>query len=365
MKYIISGGGTGGHIFPAIAIAQAIQEWQPDAEILFVGAKGKMEMTRVPRAGYQIEGLWISGLSRKFSFGLFLMPLKIIVSLWQSWRILRNFKPDVVIGVGGYASAMLLWTAAKTGVRTVIHEQNSFAGLTNRILGKSVDKICVAAEGMEKFFPAKKIVMTGNPVRKTIVPMQHQKEEAALFFSMEADLPTLLVVGGSLGARTLNNCMRDNLKALQAAGLQVIWQAGTANIDEYMASTAPFGRVKFMPFIDRMDYAYAMADVVVARAGALTIAELAATASAAILVPSPNVTDDHQTANAMSLVNKNAAILVTDADAPTKLIETILALVADKPRCEALRKAAAATAISDAPKRIVDVIFDLVGKRKK
>lgn len=365
MKFIISGGGTGGHIFPAIAIAQAIQEREPEAEILFVGATGKMEMTRVPRAGYRIEGLWISGFNRKLSLDLLLMPLKLLVSWWKSWQILREFKPDVVIGVGGYASAMMLRTAAKAGVRTVIHEQNSFAGLTNRTLGKYVDKICVAATGMEKFFPAKKIVMTGNPVRKMILPMRHQREEAALYFGLELEMPTVLVVGGSLGARTFNQFMLANMEVLQGAGLQVIWQVGMANIDEYMEKATPYGQVKFMPFIDRMDYAYALADIVVARAGALTIAELAATGSAAILVPSPNVTDDHQTANAMSLVNKEAAILVKDADVPTKLAAEILALVADRPRCEALRAAAAATAINDAPQRIVEVIFDLINQDKK
>ncbi|MBQ0024129.1 MAG: undecaprenyldiphospho-muramoylpentapeptide beta-N-acetylglucosaminyltransferase [Bacteroidales bacterium] len=333
IRLIISGGGTGGHIFPAISIANAIKELRPDADILFVGAQGKMEMEKVPAAGYRIIGLPVAGLQRKLSAKNFLLPFKVIGSLCKARRIIKEFKPQVAVGVGGYASAPLLWSASRRGIPCVIQEQNSFAGLTNRILAKRARRICTAYEGMEKFFPADKILLTGNPIRKEIdrVTLQ-QKEEGYAYYGLDPKKKTVFIVGGSLGCGTLNRTMR---KWVEEGGsekdYQVIWQCGRF----YKASTDAFLSGKNIPnlvctdFIQRIDLAYAVADVIVSRAGAGTISELCVAGKATIFVPSPNVAEDHQTHNAMALVNKGAARIVRDDRAQESLIGEMESLLAD------------------------------------
>jgi len=318
MKVIISGGGTGGHVFPAIAIANAIKTQRPNAERLFVGAQGKIEMEKVPKAGYPIKGLWISGFQRRLTLQNLAFPFKLISSLWKAWSIVREFKPDVVIGVGGYASGPTLEVATRMGIPTLVQEQNSFPGITNRLLAKKVNKICVAYDGMEKFFPKNKIVHTGNPVRQGIFEnLDKKRAEAYSYFGFDPNKKTIFVFGGSLGARTINNAMVANAELLKSqTDTQVLWQAGKLYIDEmHQSDTAKLPNVEIRQFIDRMDLAYSMADVVIGRAGALTISELCFVGKPAILIPSPNVSEDHQTKNAMALVGVDAAVLVKDKDA--------------------------------------------------
>lgn len=360
MKFIISGGGTGGHIFPAIAIADAIKRQDANAEILFVGALGKMEMERVPKAGYPIEGLWISGLQRRLSLDLFKFPFKLISSWWKSRQILKKFKPDAVVGVGGYASGVIVRTAASWDIPTLIHEQNSFAGLTNRTLGKSVTKICVAADNMGRFFPQEKMLHTGNPIRQDIIDISGKREEAAAHYGFDASRPVLLVLGGSLGARTLNDSLLLGMQALQDADIQVLWQCGKLYYEEFAPKVTAFGKTKLVAFIDRMDLAYALSDVVVSRAGALSVSEIAVAKRPAIFVPSPNVTDDHQTANAMSLVKENAALLVKDADARGQLVSAAIALLQDAAQQKTLVENIAKMAITDAADRIAAAVIGIV-----
>ena len=327
-KVIISGGGTGGHIFPAIAIANALKRMEPDAEILFVGASGKMEMEKVPKAGYRIEGLPIAGLQRKMDLKNLLLPFKMIDSVMKARKILRNFHPDAAVGVGGYASAPLLYAASGMEIPCLIQEQNSYAGITNKWLGRRAIKICVAYDGMEKFFPAEKLVMTGNPVRKDILNLESKKEEGLGYFGLKAGQPVLLVLGGSLGARTINDSMTMRLEEISRSGIQVVWQTGKIYYEKSRDAATPFSeQIKVHAFIERMDLAYAAADIVISRAGAISIAELCVTGKPCVLVPSPNVAEDHQTKNALALTNKKAALLVKDHEAKEKLWTAVLALI--------------------------------------
>ena len=331
MRIIISGGGTGGHIYPAIAIANELKILRPDAEILFVGAKGKMEMEKVPKAGYPIEGLWISGLQRRLTLSNLLFPVKLAVSSWQARAVLRKFKPDVAVGVGGYASGPLLYWATKAKIPALIQEQNSFAGLTNRNLGKSVQKICVSYEGMEKFFPAEKIILTGNPVRQDISHAADKRAQALQHFGLRPDKKTLLIVGGSQGSRTINESIAKSLDKLVEAGLQILWQTGK-NSFEHPESALPYLQnpaVKKQEFIYEMDLGYAAADIVVSRAGALAVSELCLVQKPSIFVPLPTAAEDHQTKNAQALVAKNAGICIKDSEARTQLLPEILALAQD------------------------------------
>ncbi|MBK6483117.1 MAG: undecaprenyldiphospho-muramoylpentapeptide beta-N-acetylglucosaminyltransferase [Chitinophagaceae bacterium] len=330
-KVIISGGGTGGHIFPAIAIANALHKRLPDLEILFIGAQGRMEMEKVPKAGYRIEGLPIAGLQRSLSLKNLSLPFKVINSLMKAASIIKSFKPDVVVGVGGYASGPVLFAAALKGIPTLIQEQNSYAGITNKILGKRARKICVAYEGMDKFFAKDKIVITGNPVRKDILDLVGKKAEAQKYFGLDANRKTILIIGGSLGARTINESVLAGLNELVAADVQLLWQAGNRYYESVAKAVMGYEeKVKVKEFIERMDLAYAVADLVISRAGALSIAELCVTGKPSVLVPSPNVAEDHQTKNAQALVNDDAALLVEDADAKEKLVTTALELLRDE-----------------------------------
>lgn len=332
MKVMISGGGTGGHIFPAIAIANALRERIPESAIRFVGAKGKMEMEKVPAAGYEIEGLWISGLSRRSIIKNLLFPFKLVSSLWKSYRIIKKFRPDVVVGVGGFASGPLLEVACRLGKPTLIQEQNSYAGLTNKLLGKKVDRICVAFEGMDLFFPKEKLIELGNPVRSTLFENSYSQEEAKRQMGIPAQRKVILAIGGSLGARTINQMFRDNTELFREnEEVYFIWQQGKLYADEYgNCKSAKLNNVRAMTFIDDMAIAYTAADLVVSRAGALTLAELAALGKPAILIPSPNVAEDHQTKNALYLVNRNAALLVKDEDAVEKGIKIAIKTVKDQ-----------------------------------
>lgn len=330
-RFILSGGGTGGHIYPAIAIAQALQAEAPGSEVLFVGAEGRMEMEKVPKAGYEIVGLPIRGIQRRLTWKNFSVPFRILKSLRLAGKIVKDFQPDAAVGVGGYASGPLLRKASKKGVACLIQEQNAFAGLTNRLLAKRVQKICVAHEGMETYFPAEKLVMTGNPVRQDILGAKARKAEGLKHFNLSADKPVLLIIGGSLGARTINESIDAGLDRLQQAGLQILWQTGKGYAETAQKNTIGRGpAVQAHAFIYEMEMAYAVADLVVSRAGALSLAELCVVGLPSILVPSPNVAEDHQTKNAQSLVGKNAARMVTDAAARDTLIDEVLALMKDQ-----------------------------------
>ena len=317
MKVIVSGGGTGGHVYPAIAVADALCELEPQTEILFVGALGKMEMEKVPKAGYRIEGLNVRGLQRRLTTANLKFPLRLIESLAKARTIIKDFNPDVVAGFGGYASGPTLYMANRMGIPTLLQEQNSYPGITNKLLAKNARVICVAYPGMDRFFPDEKIRFTGNPVRKDLQSLDGRREEALNHFDLDPDRKTLLIFGGSLGARTLNEAMRASKEILSDRNdIQVLWQMGKLYAEQFGSSeTAQLANVCPVQFIDRMDLAYALADLVICRAGALTISELCLAQRPAILVPSPNVAEDHQTRNAETLVNNNAAIMVPDADA--------------------------------------------------
>jgi len=333
LKIIISGGGTGGHIYPAIAVAQAIEkELNGNVEFLFVGAKDRMEMEKVPKAGYPIVGLWISGLQRSLSIKNLLFPFKVLFSVIKSIVLIGRFKPDLAIGFGGYASGAMMFAAWMRGIPVMIHEQNSYAGITNKILNNKARKIAVAYPQMERFFPAAKLVLTGNPVRTDILNANSKREEALAFFQIDGSKKTVLVIGGSLGARTINTTFYNSWEQLTNAGYNLIWQKGN-NFPQADQLSHPNLLVK--NFIYEMDLAYAVADIVVSRAGALSIAEIAIVQKPVILVPSPNVAEDHQTKNAMALVNENAALIVKDNAANTALIPEILALL-NNPQNQAL-----------------------------
>ncbi|OEK03479.1 undecaprenyldiphospho-muramoylpentapeptide beta-N-acetylglucosaminyltransferase [Roseivirga sp. 4D4] len=360
---MISGGGTGGHIYPAIAIANAFKSRFEDTEILFVGAQGKMEMQKVPEAGYKIQGLWISGLQRKLTLDNLSFPFKVINSLNRSAKIIRRFKPHAVIGVGGYASGPLLRVATRKRVPAVIQEQNSYAGLTNKILAKRVQKICVAYPNMEKFFPAGKLVVTGNPVRKDITDLSGKRNAGLSHFKLDDNKPVLMILGGSLGARTLNDSMIESLPQLIDAGIQVIWQCGRFYFEEMtekLAKTEHNGLIHLFEFLKEMDLAYASSDVVVSRAGALSVSELSIAGKPTIFVPSPNVAEDHQSKNAKAMVDNDAAVLVKDNEAREKLIQRAIELIRDEAQKDRLIKNIKAMAKPNAAEDIVEEIVKLI-----
>ena len=366
MRAIISGGGTGGHIFPAIAIANAIKKRYPDAAILFVGAEGRMEMEKVPAAGYEIKALPIAGLQRRLTLSNILVPYKMLRSQHLVRRIIADFKPDVVVGVGGYASAPTLKMAEKLGYKTLLQEQNSYPGLTNRMLAGKARTICVAYEGLETYFPKEKIVMTGNPVRSEIESMTATREEGLAAFGLSASRRTVLSVGGSLGARSINNMIMDHLDDFRQHDVQIVWQTGKWMYDEAVARVeqASVGEwVKVHRFIARMDQAYAAADVVVSRAGAIAISELCLVGKPVILIPSPNVAEDHQTKNAKALADRGAAILVPDASCHEEGLPCLFALLDDDARCKEMSTHITAMAHRNAADRIVDEIDKLVQGR--
>ncbi|RDV15785.1 undecaprenyldiphospho-muramoylpentapeptide beta-N-acetylglucosaminyltransferase [Pontibacter diazotrophicus] len=359
-RVIISGGGTGGHIYPAVAIANQLKEVNPEAEILFVGAKGRMEMTRVPEAGYKIVGLWISGLQRRLTLDNLSFPFKVFSSVRAAHKIIRDFKPDAVVGVGGYASGPLLYAATARRVPALIQEQNSYAGITNKLLAKRVDKVCVAYPNMQQFFPAEKLVLTGNPVRSDIMNSQSKRQEALQHFGLIGEKKTILVIGGSLGARTINHSIAAGLEKIIQAGYQLIWQTGRLYHPEAQALEEKHKAqdVRAFDFIKRMDLAYAAADIVISRAGALSISELCLAGKPSVLVPSPNVAEDHQTKNAMALVQQNAAILVRDAEAAEKLVPAALQLAQDEQEQRRLRTNILKMA---RPNAAADIVNELIG----
>ena len=361
-RLIVSGGGTGGHIFPAIAIANAFRERYPDAHILFVGAKGKMEMSRVPEAGYEIIGLWISGLQRKLTFSNLLFPVKLLVSYLRAVVIVRRYRPHVVVGTGGFASGPMMIAATRFKIPALIQEQNSFAGLANKQVAHKVSKVCVAYEGMEKYFPASKIAITGNPVRKDILSVAEKADKGRLHFGFESAHKTLLIIGGSLGARTINESILGGIDKLIDSGVQVIWQTGKAYHEVVQAQMGKYDRrkIRVFDFLKEMDLAYASADVVISRSGALAVSELCIANKPCILVPSPNVAEDHQTKNAMALVEKDAAVLVADREARTKLVDEALKLLFDEHRAKKLSENISTLAKPRATEDIVNEIEKLI-----
>ena len=375
LRVIISGGGTGGHIFPAISIANKLKELNPQTEILFVGADGKMEMEKVPAAGYRIIGLPIVGLQRQLNLRNIIndiqVPFKVLSSIRKARKIIKEFKPDVAVGVGGYASAPLLYAATKLGIPSVIQEQNGFAGLTNKKLAGKVQSICVAYEGMERFFPKEKIVMTGNPIRSVFVPCTPQmKEEGIREYGLDPNRKHIFIVGGSLGSSRFNQCMRKWISdgCPGGEGVDVLWQCGKyykAGVDEFMkeqqeANPEAVRNIHHSDFIGRMDLAYAAADVVISRSGASSVSELCAAHKATVFVPSPNVAEDHQTHNAMALVNKHAAKIVKDSEAMEKMIPTALELLKDPEEISVLEENAGKLALPDAARKIADEVYKLV-----
>ncbi len=368
LRIIISGGGTGGHIFPAVSIANAIRAKYPDADILFVGALGRMEMQRVPDAGYRIIGLPICGFDRKNM----LKNVAVLFKIWKSQRmakkIIRDFRPMAAVGVGGYASGPMLNECAKRGIPCLIQEQNSYAGVTNKILAKKVDRICVAYDGMERFFPADKIVKTGNPVRQALLDTKMTKAEALRAFGLDENKKTILIVGGSLGARTVNESVMQHLDLVKSSGVQFIWQTGkyyNASINEQLKGRTDLPMLKVMDFISDMGAAYKAADLVISRAGASSISEFCLIGKPVILVPSPNVAEDHQTKNAMALVDKGAALYVKDADAPAQVVELAVETVKDNERLAALSGNIKKLALPDSADTIADEVVKLARKGEK
>lgn len=357
-RFILSGGGTGGHIYPAIAIANELKVRYPNAEFLFVGAKDRMEMEKVPQAGYRIEGLWISGLQRKLTFKNLMFPFKVISSLIKAANIVRNFKPHAVVGTGGFASGPLLKVASGRGIPCVLQEQNSFAGITNKLLAGKVAKICVAYDGMEKFFPKDKIVMTGNPVRSDLVSLKENMAEAMDFFGLKPGKTTLLVLGGSLGARRVNILVERSLPFFKEHGIQVVWQSGKLYYDEYKKYES--ADVKVTAFLNRMDLAYGAADIIISRAGAGSVSELCIVGKPVIFIPSPNVAEDHQTKNAQSLVEKEAAIMIKETELDEKFGTVFLDLVNNRTLGKKLGANIKNLAKPNATREIVDEIEKLL-----
>lgn len=361
-RIIISGGGTGGHIFPAIAIANALKAIDLDTEILFVGATGRMEMEKVPAAGYKIIGLDIQGFQRDNILKNMLLPFKILMSVKKSLAIIKDFQPHAVIGVGGYASGPLLYAASLKNIPALIQEQNSYAGITNKFLSKKVQRVCVAFDGMEVFFPAGKILKTGNPVRKDAVDIHNKKEEAATHFELDPNIKTVLVIGGSLGAATLNNSMMAGLHQFQEEKIQLIWQTGRyyyRNIIETYGNQPKNNGIRIVEFLNRMDLAYAMADVIISRAGAGTIAELCLIQKPVVLVPSPNVAEDHQTKNASALTERGAAVLIADRHAESELIDQTLKLLKDPQKMEEISFKIAEMALPNADEMIANEVLKI------
>lgn len=361
-RVIISGGGTGGHIFPAVSIANAIKELRPDAEILFVGAEGRMEMQRVPDAGYRIIGLPIAGFDRKHLWKNFAVLVKIARSQWKARSIIKEFKPDIAVGVGGFASGPTLKTASMMGIPTLLQEQNSYAGVTNKLLAKKAKRICVAYEGMEKFFPADKIIMTGNPVRQNLLAHQYSKAEALQAFGFTDTKKTILILGGSLGARTINQTLMGAIDTIKAnSDIQFIWQTGKIYIDDIRQQLQgqDIPNLYVTDFIKEMDKAYAAADLVISRAGAGSISEFCLLEKPVILVPSPNVAEDHQTKNAMALVEKDAALYVKDAEAPAQLLQLAIDTASDDARLASLHENILKLALPDSASIIADEVVKL------
>ena len=369
MKYMISGGGTGGHIFPAIAIADAIRRNDPAAEFLFVGATGRMEMERVPAAGYPIVGLPVAGFSRSNMLANFGVVVKLLKSMLKARKVVGSFRPDVAIGVGGYASGPVLKEAQRRGIPTLIQEQNSYAGVTNKLLAKKAERICVAYDGMERFFPAERITVTGNPLRKAVVEGAKSiaKADAKSRLGFSTDRKLLVITGGSLGARTLNRSIAADLDKIISAGINVLWQTGKYYIDEYkpLGKKYPADRVQIVPFLNEMELVYAGADLIVARAGASTISEIQATGATALLVPSPNVAEDHQTHNANALASRGAAAMEPDATIEGRLGELVIALMNDTEKLKSMGAEAAKMGIADSDDRIAALAVEIAEKQSK
>jgi len=359
VNVIISGGGTGGHIYPAIAIANELKLRYPEANILFVGAEDKMEMEKVPQAGYPIEGLWISGIQRKFTLSNLVFPFKLISSLFKANAIIRKFKPDVAIGTGGFASGPTLMVANQKGIPTVLQEQNSYPGITNKLLSKKAKKICVAYDNLERFFPANKIEKTGNPVRQDLLSIHTKTKEGKEFFKLDTNKKTVLVIGGSLGARRVNQLIASQLDFFKEQGVQLIWQCGKLYYEEYKKYNELEG-VQVHQFLNRMDYAYAAADFIISRAGASSVSELCIVGKPVIFIPSPNVAEDHQTKNAKSVVDKHAALMIKESELDTfpVVFETLLK---DKGKQESLAENIKELALPNATNHIVNEIEKLIG----
>ena len=357
-KFILSGGGTGGHIYPAIAIANELKSRFPDTEFLFVGAQDKMEMQKVPQAGYAIKGLWIAGLQRKFTLQNSLFPVKLINSLWKSRCIIKQFKPNVVIGTGGFASGPLLQMANMLHIPTLIQEQNSFPGITNKLLSKKANKICVAYENLEHFFPKEKMILTGNPVRQDLIDIESKRAEAISYFNLDVSKKTLLVLGGSLGAKCINQLIEKELDSIVSQNVQIIWQCGKFYSEEYNKHYG--ANVHVLAFIDRMDLVYAAADMVISRAGASSVSELCIVGKPVIFIPSPNVAEDHQTKNAKSIVDKEAAIMIREKDLIDNFNAIFKALLEDENQQKKLSEKIMQLALPNATKQIVDEITKLI-----
>jgi UDP-N-acetylglucosamine--N-acetylmuramyl-(pentapeptide) pyrophosphoryl-undecaprenol N-acetylglucosamine transferase len=360
-KIILSGGGTGGHIYPAIAIANELKKRYPESEFLFVGAKDRMEMEKVPQAGYKIEGLWISGLQRSLTFKNMMFPFKLISSLWKSRKIVKKFKPDVVIGTGGFASGPLLKVASGRKVPALIQEQNSYAGITNKLLSKQVQKICVAYDSMERFFPKGKIVKTGNPVRQDLLEIKSKRAEAKAFFQLQEGVKTILIIGGSLGARRINQLIEKQLDFFAAQNVQLVWQCGKFYYEEYKKHNE-LAYVQVHQFVNKMDLAYAAADIIISRAGASSVSELCIVGKPVIFIPSPNVAEDHQTKNALSITEKGAAILIRENELEKHFETRFSELVTSEEMQTGFGKEIKKLALPDATARIVDEVEKLLKK---
>ena len=360
LKFILSGGGTGGHIYPAIAIANELKSRFPDAEFLFVGAQDKMEMQKVPQAGYAIKGLWIAGLQRRLTFDNALFPIKLVSSLLKSRAIIRKFKPDVVIGTGGFASGPLLQAAAMAGIPTVIQEQNSYPGITNKLLAKKARKICVAYDNLESFFPKDKMILTGNPIRQDLIAIDSKREEAIRYFNLDANKKTLLVLGGSLGARRINQLIANEIAAFSDQNIQVIWQCGKLYFEDYKHFSEN-KNIQVLSFIDRMDLVYAAADVVISRAGASSVSELCVVGKPVIFIPSPNVSEDHQTKNAQAILDKKGGLMIKESELDKKFSTVFNDLISNENLQKELSDNIKKLAKVNATKEIVDEIEKIIG----
>lgn len=361
-KFILSGGGTGGHIYPAIAIANELKSRFPDAEFLFVGAKDKMEMQKVPQAGYPIKGLWIAGLQRKISLQNLMFPFKLADSLWKSRKIIKQFKPDVVIGTGGFASGPLLKMASMMNIPTVIQEQNSYPGITNKLLSEKASAICVAYENLDRFFPSDKMILTGNPVRQDLIEIEGRRAEAIAHFDLDANKRTLLVLGGSLGARRINQLIEKELKNRLFQNIQIIWQCGKLYYEDYKKYNSD--NVKVVAFIERMDLVYAAADVIISRAGASSVSELSIVGKPVIFIPSPNVAEDHQTKNAKAIVDKKGALLLVESELDSQFSLVFEALLKDQGKQNQLSENIKQLAKPEATKQIADEIVKLIKNKQ-
>jgi UDP-N-acetylglucosamine--N-acetylmuramyl-(pentapeptide) pyrophosphoryl-undecaprenol N-acetylglucosamine transferase len=367
-RFILSGGGTGGHIYPAIAIANELKLRFPNAEFLFVGANDKMEMQKVPQSGYKIEGLWIAGLQRKLTFQNGMFPIKLLSSLWKSRKIIKKFNPDVVIGTGGFASGPLLQMANMLNIPTLIQEQNSYPGITNKLLSKKANKICVAYENLERFFPKEKMILTGNPVRQDLIDTDGKRQEAIKHFNLDENKKTLLILGGSLGARRINQLIEKELSFLESQKVQIIWQCGKLYFEEYKKfnstsdepTTLNSQPTKVLSFIDRMDLVYAAADFVISRAGASSVSELCIVGKPVIFIPSPNVAEDHQTKNAQSVVDKKGALMLKESELEEKFESVFSELLSNEKQQNELSKNIKSLALPNATKQIVNEIVKLI-----